>query len=534
MEVLSQLENEFEKWFLEIINFEDKKNVILNLKNSFNILEKIYEEINEEKKNNDFNFYIINDNILNFLIKIKDNKSIKLEIKLEVNKIINKLLNIEYFPYIFPNNEKIPLLINTLFSIIQSIKGVLMYDILIRKMHLYLKYILNITSYKKIIIELKKGFEISLSYNYGVCRDKKDEIFELFSSNEADDKEKGIDTLIDYFNNLSFVEQYELISEYAGEIIVNLFKNLSNDYSNSYLKFGYVLINLLIPNKFIITSYSNNDSEDNKQNISYIYNDYFVDNLEDYFVLLPYKNYEFYFQKDITFLLDKILDVCITFISIMIKIDENFEIIYITYIILKRIYFIFPKCRNAIRDYIPFVLNKLCQTKDQNQWNIALGSRQFAYYLLVNDKELTTKIKSSTEISPIEVNIEPINLISTDLKFGFKSDIIIDQGKYIEKIIEILYDNSLIFIQFNLDSHLVGKDIDIKLLKFDTEKNSWNYIFEEKGTSDKSNKYIIYSRDSGLYKIIFDNISSWITKKKIFYQITLFKPIIEEKTNKNE
>ena len=56
-----------------------------------------------------------------------------------------------------------------------------MYDILIRKMHLYLKYILNITSYKKIIIELKKGFEISLSYNYGVCRDKKDEIFELFS-----------------------------------------------------------------------------------------------------------------------------------------------------------------------------------------------------------------------------------------------------------------------------------------------------------------------------------------------------------------
>ena len=111
MEVLSQLENEFEKWFLEIINFEDKKNVILNLKNSFNILEKIYEEINEEKKNNDFNFYIINDNILNFLIKVKDNKSIKLEIKLEVNKIINKLLNIEYFAYIFPNNEKIPLLI---------------------------------------------------------------------------------------------------------------------------------------------------------------------------------------------------------------------------------------------------------------------------------------------------------------------------------------------------------------------------------------------------------------------------------------
>ena len=97
-----------------------------------------------------------------------------------------------------------------------------------------------------------------------------------------------------------------------------------------------------------------------------------------------------------------------------------------------------------------------------------------------------------------------------------------------------MYDNSLIFILFYLDSELNGNDIDVKLYKFDYKMNIWKQIFKDKEFKDINNKYIIYSRESSLYKIVFDNISSWITKKKIFYQITLFKPIIEEKTNKNE
>ena len=176
------------------------------------------------------------------------------------------------------------------------------------------------------------------------------------------------------------------------------------------------------------------------------------------------------------YLIEKIVDISITFLAVIIKFDENFELQYISYIILKRIYFIFPKYRKEINEYIPIVLNKLCQTKDQKQWNIAIGSRQFAYYLLVNDKTLSTKIKSSTEISPIDVNIEPINLINTELQFGFKNEVLIEQGKYFEKIIEVLYNNSLIFLEFNLDSELVGKDIELKFLKFDSEKCVWYYI----------------------------------------------------------
>ena len=525
MDTLGELQSSFENLFFEIANADKKNKILVKLKECLNIIDDIFLEINKEKDKNDFKFKIINENILNDLIEIKDKVTIKFEIKLELNKIINKILTQEYFPYIFEINEKIPLLINSFFSIIQKIKGVLLFDIVIRKMHLYLEYILKISPYKKVLLELKIGFIIPFSYNYALYKKNIKQLLKLCSSNEVDNKEKGIDSLIEFFNKISLFEKYNFFIEYAGEILVNLFKNISYDYSISYLKIGYILINLLIPKHFIMTANSNSD--DNNKNLSYIYNDYLIDNLDDFFVLLPYKNYEFYFQKDIMYLIEKIVDISITFLAVIIKFDENFELQYISYIILKRIYFIFPKYRKEINEYIPIVLNKLCQTKDQKQWNIAIGSRQFAYYLLVNDKTLSTKIKSSTEISPIDVNIEPINLINTELQFGFKNEVLIEQGKYFEKIIEVLYNNSLIFLEFNLDSELVGKDIELKFLKFDSEKCVWYYIFKERGSSEKNNKYIIYSRETGLYKIIFDNVFSWITKKKIFYQITLFKPIIE-------
>jgi hypothetical protein len=528
MEILNQFHSDFISLFVQIDNFDDNNKLLLNIRESIIILEQIFIEINREKeKNKEFQFIIINEKILNFLNKIKDNSSIKFEIKLELNKLINKLLTNEYYSFIFENNEKIPYFINSLFSIIQLIRGVLLFDILIRKIHLYIDYLLNISIYKKLLTELKLGFGILITNNLGECKENMEEILDLCSSNKLENKKKGVDILINYINSISFIEKYELINEYSGQILINLFRDISDDYTNLYYKIGKILYNLLISDKFIITENNEIEIENKNQKINLIYNDYLLNTIKDFYILLPYKNYEFYFQKDIIYFIEKIVNISITFLTVIIKFDENFELQYISYIILKRIYFIFPKYRKEINEYIPIVLNKLCQTKDQKQWNIAIGSRQFAYYLLVNDKDLTTKIKSSTEISPIDVKIEPINLLNTELKFGFKNEILIDQGKYFEKIIEVLYDNSLIFLEFNLDSELVGKDIELKFLKFDSEKCVWYYIFKERGSSEKNNKYIIYSRETGLYKMIFDNVYSWITKKKIYYQITLFKPIIE-------
>ena len=525
MENLNELYLDFEKLFVEIDNCNDKNKLLLNLRESIIILEQIFIEINKEKeKNKDFQFILINEKILNFFINIKDNKSIKFEIKLELNKLINKLLTNEYYSFIFENNEKIPYFINSLFSIIQLIRGVLLYDIIMRKIHLYINYIINITQYTKLISELKIGFSILITNNFNECQENMDEIIDLLSSNQFENKEKGVDFLINYINKISFIEQYELINQYSGEIIVKLFKDISEDYSNLYFKIGKILYNLLISNQFIITENIEIETETKKDKINLIYNDYLLNKIKDFYILLPYKNYEFYFENDIKYLIEKIIDISITFITIIRKFNENFDIQYISYLILKKIYFSFPKYRNEIREYIPNILNNLCHTQEQKQWNLSLGSRQFAYYLLVNDKELTTKIKSSTEISPIDIKFENINLFNFDIDFGFKNEILIDQGNFAEKMIEVLYDNSLIFILFYLDSELSGNDIDVKLYKFDYKMNIWKQIFKDKEFKDINNKYIIYSRESSLYKIVFDNISSWITKKKIYYQITFFKP----------
>ena len=148
MDTLGELQNSFENLFLEIASADKKNKILIKLKECLNLIDDIFLEINKEKDKSDFKFSIINENILNDLIEIKDKVTIKFEIKLELNKIINKILTQEYFPYIFEINEKIILLINAFFSIIQKIKGVLLFDIIIRKMHLYLEYILNITPYK--------------------------------------------------------------------------------------------------------------------------------------------------------------------------------------------------------------------------------------------------------------------------------------------------------------------------------------------------------------------------------------------------
>ncbi len=526
MEILNQFHSDFVNLFVEIDNIDDKKKLLLNLRESLITLEQIFIEINREKeKNKEFQFIIINDKILNFLNKIKDSISIKFETKLELNKLINKLLTNEYYPFLFENNEKIPYFINSLFSIIQLIRGVLLYDILIRKMHLYINYILNISIYKKLLTELKLGFGILITNNLGECKENMEEILDLCSSNKLENKKKGVDILINYINSISFIEKYELINEYSGQILINLFRDISDDYTNIYYKIGKILYNLLISDKFIITENNEIEIENKNQKINLIYNDYLLNTIKDFYILLPYKNYEFYFEKDINYLIEKIIEISITFVSIVIKFNEDFDIQYISYLILKKIYFSFPNYRNEIREYIPNVLNNLCQTHEQKQWNLSVGSRQFAYYLLINDKELNTKIKSSTEISPLDIKVENINLFNPEIDFGFNNEILIDQGTFVEKIIEVLYDNSLIFILFYLDSELNGNDIDVKLYKFDYKMNIWKQIFKDKEFKNINNKYIIYSRESNLYKILFDNISSWITKKKIYYQITFFKPI---------
>jgi hypothetical protein len=110
-----------------------------------------------------------------------------------------------------------------------------------------------------------------------------------------------------------------------------------------------------------------------------------------------------------------------------------------------------------------------------------------------------------------------------------------------EKIIEINYPNSIIFISFNT----VGMNITFRLLKFcplvneEGDKHFYEIFNIEK---TEGSKIILTVKNPGIYKIVFDNKYSWFNAKTIRYRISIMKEmndninkddIINTKENKN-
>ena len=113
-----------------------------------------------------------------------------------------------------------------------------------------------------------------------------------------------------------------------------------------------------------------------------------------------------------------------------------------------------------------------------------------------------------------------------DLKIGFALNLEIFAGYSEEKIIEIKNENSIIFIMFNS----VGMDITFRLFKFCPfikEENNDNYFYEIfKVEKTEGSKIILFVKNPGIYKIVFDNKYSWINSKIIRYRVSILKEII--------
>ena len=121
------------------------------------------------------------------------------------------------------------------------------------------------------------------------------------------------------------------------------------------------------------------------------------------FQYLEKKDFELTFQKDLLELNEQIVEICLLYVDLIIQYNRIFPLQYISYLILRRIYFIFPKYINNIGDKIIKALSNLAKFQGQFEWNTSLESRQFAYYLLLNDKNLSQKIKSVNAVAPYDI-----------------------------------------------------------------------------------------------------------------------------------
>ena len=552
MDQIIKAQKSFTKDLKDAIESKERNDAILNITNASKHLLILQKEIDDAlAKNIEIKMSIITEEIVNYLSDFKNRRGLRFEISFSLNKLFDALLSVPYFKYICNLEEKqIIFFINAMIKIIENLRGVLIYQLIIRKAHLYMSFTFqNHKNLRKILNELMKGYYIPHSNQFRTFNErlKNSNIIPLVSSDNSQEKEEGITQLIELISRASFSEQFELLYISGPDVLINLLKDPSEEYRNAYLKFGNLLCTLCYCNRFIVQAYpvvseiplsqSENSEDENSNklkkktpnNVTFIFNDKLVKEDKE-LEFIHNKPYELTFQKEILELNEKIIEVCLLFINTVIKFEKIFPLQYICYLILRRIYFNFPSYKPEIGENIVLVLSNLCKFTGQFEWNTSVESRQFAYYLLANDKDLGKKIKSATAISPSDVRYENFILKKTNLTIGFSTLASIEAGKKIEKKIEVLDEQSLVYVSMGLEDN-DANNIAIRLYKYDSDLNKWNQVYQNDDLKFENGmrKLVLYSKEPSLYKIIFDNRSSWISKKTLFYRFVFLKPIISNK-----
>ena len=585
IELLNQ--NKSEK--IEVAKIVENFNKINhNLTLFYNELDKLSKEKSLEENEDLKNFSLIDKNFLEYS-EVYIPKSLRYEINYSLMEFYNLLFNIKYF-FILNNtnsSEQESIMINfcnNSLKTINNFRGSPFFQLLIRKAHLYLNYLFQKKkNLRAVLTELINGFSIPHTINFKEFKNNlnKSEILTKCDSLSCKQKEEGIDLLANLISEgVTFAEQFELLTLSAPDIMNTLLKSPSDEYAKAYGRFGNLLCSLLYNTKYRITldpellkpkdnqnlnndntvvnsnfatetenfkltgnltvgetygkkKEENLDEEENVyKNVTYILEDKMVEmeELKENFNFLEQKNFELTFQKELLELNEQIVEICLLYVDLIIQYNRIFPLQYISYLILRRIYFIFPKYINNIGDKIIKSLSNLSKFQGQFEWNTSLESRQFAYYLLLNDKNLSQKIKSVTAVAPYDIRYQLFLMQKTNLSIGFNNWVTVFNGKMVERKIEIMKKNTLVYISVNMTEEDYDKDINILVDKFDYNKSFWKNILNQQDVefSEGLRKIIIFSKEPGLYRIIFDNTDSWFAHKNILFRIVYLKQVDDE------
>ena len=565
---------------------ENFKKINHNLTLFYNEIDKLIEEKPLEEIEEIKNFSLIDQNFLEY-IQVYIPKSLRYEINYCIMEFYNILFNIKYFMILNNTNisEQESIMIhfcNDSLKIINNFRGSPFFQLLIRKSHSYLNYLFQKKkNLRMVLTELMNGFSIPHTINFKEFKNNlsKSEILSKCDSLSCKQKEEGIDLLANLISEgVTLAEQFELLTLSAPDIINTLLKSPSDEYAKAYGRFGNLLCSLLYNTKYRITldpellkpkdnqNLSNDNTviksnfstetenfkltgnltvgenygkkkdenadeeeENTYKNVTYILEDKVVgiEDLIENFSFLEKKNFELTFQKELLELNEQIVEICLLYVDLIIQYNRIFPLQYISYLILRRIYFIFPKYIKNIGDKIIKALSNLSKFQGQFEWNTSLESRQFAYYLLLNDKNLSKEIKSVTAVAPYDIRYQMFLMQKTNLSIGFNNWVTVFNGKMVERKIEVMEKNTMVYISVNMTEEDYDKDINILVDKFDYNKNFWNNILNQVDVefSEGLRKIIIFAKEPGLYRIIFDNTDSWFANKNILFRIVYLKQV---------
>ena len=546
-------------------------------------IDEIKKENEQEKKNN----FVLNLNIIDKISRIIERNYININIL--ISKIFNIFLKDENIPILSDNPIILINLSNKLITILEIIKSCDNYYELTRQSINYMKYLTNNSEkflsdeQKDIINNLQSVLngKITSSAYSNFKNNFQKEILTLCKGESALEKEQGLENLNTYFFKLnSLNEQFELLSQFGEEIIKAIISKPNPSLIDTYYKLSYFLISFIynFNYKIKLSPYENNTVLDNdNENLTKINEQYYIlDSMEENIELnenlyvtqyhgkefhnlkfLEKTLYELGEVKNILLKYPKIFSLCVSFLNCLILFEESFKSQYACFLMLKRLYFIFPKKRNELEDLITTaIINLLCFNEE-----LVMESKEpyesFLIYLLENGEEnIKQKLKDRLEkkkdiiktdylkiinknkIEKINVESDIIYVSDFNLNIGCPSNIEIPAGDEEERLIEVKYPNSILYIGFNLPYY----DINLHLIKYcpninnslsSKEKNEkkveyedYQYFYEIfKLERIQNAKIILFIKSPGIYKVLFDNKYSWFKSKSLRYRCTILKEL---------
>ena len=538
-------------------------------------------------KNNKINNpnFILNLNILDKLGRIIERKYININIL--ISKIFITLLTEENFKLLSDNSSILINLSNQIISLLEEIKYTDNYYELIKKSINYMAYLSENSSkflskdQTKIIIILQNQLNSKLTSNAftNIKNNYINNIIALCKGETAEEKLKGIELLNSHFYELnSLNEQFDILCLYGEDIIKAIMNKPNPTLIDIYYKLSYFFMSFLFNSKYKINlNPYENDINSNKddENIKKLNEQYYIlDSMEEN-IEFPenlyvtkyhgkeYRNmkilnqavYELDEDKNILLSHTSICNLAIIILNCLISFDSSFKAQFVCFLMLKRLYFIFPKYRNDLCDLITNTMINIIKFDEKIINNIKNIFEPFLVYLLQKgDENIKNKLKENLEQKKNEIKKDYFNLENNDMleKIDIQSDIIfindfnlnigcpsnieIKAGYEEERLIEIKSQNCLLYIGYNLPSF----DINFHLIKYcpninnslkskengeeKTQYEDHKYFYEIFRLEKSSNaKIILLVKNPGIYKIIFDNKYSWFNNKLLRYRCTIMK-----------
>ena len=579
----------FERAIIEAFKQFKVSDVYEKLSIAYSELPLYITEIKKENTQEKNKRFILNLNIIDKIGRIMERNYVNINIL--ISKIYDILLEQENLNILSDNSNILIILSNQIMTILEIIKSCHNYQELTEKSINYMTYLTDNSDkflsqeQSEIIINLQNQLSSKLKSEAFVNfqNNHLKDILTLCKSEYAEEKEKGIENLSTYFSKLnSLNEQFELLCLFGEDIIKAVISKPNPILIETYYKLYYFFISFLYNflYKIKLSPFENetkaniDDLNINKLNEQYYILDSMEENIEipDNLYVTQYQGKEYHNMKILNqalYELDsvkkillkhtRIFSLATSLLNCLILFQDSFKAQFACFLILKRLYFIFPKYLNEISDLIVTNLINLISFNEKIVEEYKDIFEPFLIYLIQKGEEnLKNKLierlnKIKHELKKDYLNIENNNNLDIE-KNNVESDIIyinnfnlnigcpinieISAGDEEEKIIDVKYPNSLLYIGFNLsyydiNFHLIKycPNIDFSLMSNEKSEKKIQYedqkFFYEIFKLDKSKgaKIVIFIKNPGIYKIIFDNRYSWFNAKLIRYRCTILKEV---------